>query len=76
MTSRVIEFETTIKRGLPVIAQVRLYPSEPDVGMGPSAELEDVMWMTGRSLPPDFDIPGPDLDRIEREALDKDDGCW
>lgn len=46
-----IEAPARIKRGLPVIVVGRVHPAEPDVGCGPCAEIDDICWPDGRSIP-------------------------
>jgi hypothetical protein len=46
-----IEAETRILGGLPVRVIGRIHPAEPDVGAAESAEIDDIEWLSGRSVP-------------------------
>lgn len=46
-----IETEARILGGLPVIVIGRVYPAEPDVGCGESAEVDDICWLSGKPIP-------------------------
>lgn len=66
-----VTFQTTVRGGLPVLVTCRLYPAEPDVGCGESAEIEDICWLSGKPISNAVwrSIPQADFDRIEDEAL-------
>lgn len=69
--SREVEFETTVKGGLPVIATCRLYPAEPDIGITQEqVEMESICWLSGKEVSRNVyrSIPQSDIDRIEEEA--------
>lgn len=69
--SREVEFETTVRGGLPVWVLVRLYPEEPDVGIfHEQAEVEDIQWLSGKTISDQVwaSIPQADFDRIAEEA--------
>ena len=36
---------------LPVIVVGRIHPAEPDVGCGESAEIDDILFLNGKSIP-------------------------
>ena len=66
---RHVEFETTIKGGLPVIIKASVYPPEPDVGyMGPHAEFE-IYWPNGGLC--GINITDDDWQRIYNECLEE-----
>jgi hypothetical protein len=46
-----VETEARILGGLPVIVVGRIYPAEPDIGCSESAEVEDICWQSGKSIP-------------------------
>jgi len=46
-----LEAEARILGGLPVIVIGRVYPAEPDVGCGESAEIDDISWPCGKPIP-------------------------
>jgi hypothetical protein len=66
-----IEAPARIKRGLPVIAVGRVYPAEPDVGAGPCADLDDICFPDGRSIPTHWwqDLTQADLDACHDALL-------
>lgn len=70
-----IEFVTTVKGGLPVIAVVYVEPAESDLGiMSRSAVLEDLLWVSTRkpvTTKVFNSIPADDESRIEEEALEQ-----
>jgi len=66
-----IEFETTVRGGLPVIVTCRLYPAEPDVGISTeSVEIDNICWPSGKTITDRVwrSIPQADFDRIAEEA--------
>lgn len=46
-----VETEARILGGLPVIVVGRVYPAEPDIGCSESAEVDDICWLSGKSIP-------------------------
>lgn len=46
-----VEAEARILNGLPVLVYGRIHPAEPDVGCGESAEIDDICWTSGKSIP-------------------------
>ena len=46
-----VETEARILGGLPVIVVGRVYPAEPDIGCSGSAEVDDICWLSGKSIP-------------------------
>jgi hypothetical protein len=64
-----MEFESTIKGGLPVIVEYSIQPAEPDVGFERDY-IDDfvVKWTSGHEIK--FDIPESDMDRLYDEAFD------
>ena len=71
-----VTFQTSVRGGLPVLVTCRLYPAEPDVGAGESAEIEDICWLSGKSVSNRVwrSIPQKDFDRLEEEALSAGEG--
>lgn len=70
-----IEFETTVKGGLPVIARVACYPPEPDVGIFTrQCEIDDILWPSGKPITQKvFDsIPASDIEDILERAREYD----
>lgn len=66
-----VTFESTIKGGLPVIADVSINPPEPDVGLSQHyGELEGLYFLSGHAC--SFDITKQDHDRLIEEAFDHD----
>jgi len=49
-----VETECRIKGGLPVLVIGRIYAAERDVGCGESAEIDDICWLSGKSIPSDM----------------------
>lgn len=73
--SRQVEFQSTVKGGLPVLVVARIHAAEPDVGIfGKTAELEDICWPSGKPITAKAwnSIPEADLERLMDEALDHD----
>jgi hypothetical protein len=67
----IVEFETRVRGGLPLIAKVKIYPPEPDVGIfHEQAEILELYWLSGKPISRAVwrRIPSADLDRIEEEA--------
>lgn len=65
---RRVEFETTIKGGLPVLVKAVLHPPEPDVGiLGWQPEYE-LFWLKGK--PCRLEISDEDNERIMYECID------
>lgn len=46
-----LEAEARVIGGLPVIVVGRIYPAEPDVGCGESAEIDDILLPCGKPIP-------------------------
>lgn len=66
--SRHVEFETTIKGGLPVIVKAVLHPPEPDVGIFEwQPEIHSIEWLKGSKIK--FDIDDFDWQKIQDECL-------
>lgn len=61
-----IETEARILGGLPVLVIGRVHPAEPDIGCGESAEIEDICWLSGKSVP---DSIWKRLKRKDEDAL-------
>lgn len=66
--SRHVEFETTIKGGLPVIVKAILHPPEPDVGIFYWQPEYEMFWLKGK--PCYLEISEGDHDRIMEECID------
>jgi hypothetical protein len=68
-----VETEARILGGLPVIVVGRVYPAEPDVGCGESAEVDDICWPSGKSIPTRMweRISQKDLDACHDALLDE-----
>ena len=45
------EATARILGGLPVLVIGRIHPAEPDIGAAESAEIDDICWPGGRSIP-------------------------
>ena len=45
------EAEARILGGLPVLVLGRIHPAEPDIGCSESAEIDDICWLSGKSIP-------------------------
>ena len=44
-----VEFDSTIRGGLPVLVYATIFPAEPDVGIfSPQVEIEDIFWQPRR----------------------------
>lgn len=72
-----LEAEAKILRGLPVIVVGRVWPAEPDVGAAPSAEIDDICWPSGKSIPTRMWERLSDADyEACQEALLAADGDW
>ena len=63
----VLRIETTIKSGLPVIAEGKFAPADREVGQPCGIEDLEVMWPSGHLI--GFDIPRADLEEIEGELM-------
>ena len=73
-----IETEHYILDGnLPVIVVGRIHPAEPDVGCGESAEIDDILFMNGKSIPTRMwkRISDKELDACEDALLAAADGA-
>ena len=63
-----IEIQTTIKNGLPVLAQGEIVGPDPDVGyFHYGIEDLEILWLSGR--PCRIEITAADEDRIVEELL-------
>lgn len=72
-----VDFNSTIKSGLPITAIAIIYPPEPDVGILSSyAEITEIQWRTGEcfTLTAYDSIPESDFERLRDEALEAEDG--
>lgn len=69
-----VETEARILGGLPVIVIGRIHPAEPDVGCGESAEIDDICWMSGKSIPDSMweRLPQKDIDACQDALLEAD----
>lgn len=65
---RYVEFETTIKGGLPVIVKALLHPPEPDIGIFDWQPEYELHWLKGK--PCYLKISEDDHERIMEECLD------
>lgn len=45
------EAEARILGGLPVLVIGRIHEAEPDIGCAESAEIDDICWLSGKSIP-------------------------
>ena len=73
-----IETEYHILDGnLPVIVVGRIHPAEPDVGCGECAELDDIRFMNGKSIPTRMwkRIPSKELEACEDALLSASEGA-
>lgn len=73
--SRLLEISASVKGGLPVIALVRTWPAEPDVGIfSTQVEIEDILWTNGKPVTQRVydSIPASDLEAIKEKAIDYD----
>lgn len=71
--SRCVEFEDTVKGGLPVLVIASVYRAEPDVGiMHEYAEIEDICWPTGKSVTQKVydSISEDDMERLAEAATE------
>jgi hypothetical protein len=72
--SRATSFESTVLGGLPVWVEARVHRPEPDVGIfHEQVEIEDICWLSGKTLPPKVQdrIKDDDIERLQYEALDQ-----
>ena len=62
---------------LPVIVVGRIHPAEPDVGCGESAEIDDILFMNGKSIPTRMwqRISWKELDACQDALLSAADGA-
>lgn len=67
--ARYVEFETTVKGGLPVLVKATIFPPEPDIGIDQWQPEFDLFWLKGK--PCYIDIPQRDMDRISDECLEE-----
>lgn len=65
---RHVEFETTIKGGLPVIVKATLYPPEPDVGIFDWQPEYALYWLNGGEC--HIHVKDEDHERIIDECLE------
>ena len=66
-----IEIQTTIKNGLPVLAQGEIVGPDPDVGyFNHGIEDLEILWLSGR--PCHLEITAAEEDRIIEELLTGD----
>lgn len=66
---RHVEFETTIKGGLPVVVKAVLYPPEPDVGIFDwQPEIDSIEWLKGGQIK--FEIDDFDWQKIQDECVE------
>ena len=63
----VLRIETTVKSGLPAIAEGRFASADRSVGQPAGIEDLEVMWPSGCLI--GFDIPRADLEMIEGELM-------
>lgn len=66
------ETEARIRNGLPVTVIGRVHPAEPDVGCGPCAEIDDICWLGGKSIPTRMwqDLTQADIDACHDALLE------
>lgn len=64
--ARHVEFETTIKGGLPVLIEAVMHPPEPDVGVNYWQPEFRLFWLKGGEC--FIDISDADQERIEEEC--------
>ena len=71
-----VEFYTTIKRGLPVVARATISPPEPDVGLAtPFIDGEiDIYFSTGHRY--EKELSADDSDRIVKELFEYCEGYY
>lgn len=73
--ARKVEFESTVKGGLPVTVFASIYPPEPDVGIFHNqVEITDIKWIgkKPKSVPDciwDYAMKH-DFERLEMEAVE------
>lgn len=75
--SEQLETEHHILDGnLPVIVVGRVHPAEPDVGCGECAEIDDILFMNGKSIPTRMwqRISSKELDACEDALLSAAEG--
>ena len=76
--SRELETEHHILGGnLPVIVVGRIHAAEPDVGCGECAEIDDILFMNGKSIPTRMwkRITSKELDACQDALLSAADGA-
>jgi len=69
----IIEIDTTVKSGLPVIAIMDYEPKDPSVGwMNDSVSEPWIHWLSGKEVTKAVydSIPKSDIDRIMTEGLE------
>lgn len=66
--ARMVEFQSTVKGGLPCLVWARIFPPEPDIGIFDWQAEPEIMWLTGK--PMNIDIPQSDMERIMEECLE------
>lgn len=72
-----VEFQSTVKDGLPIIVRATINPAEPDVGiMFAYPDDLDVYWPNGMPISASMydTIPQKDIDRLHEEAVDQASG--
>lgn len=69
-----LEAEARILGGMPVLVVGRIYPAEPDVGCGESAEIDDICWPSGKPIPTRMwaRLSQADLDACQDALLDQE----
>lgn len=70
-----VEFDSSVKGGLPVCVVARIHPPEPDVGIfNHTAEIVSVHWTSGKEISDGVyaSISTDDWLRLEDEALEAD----
>lgn len=76
--ARTLETEHHILGGnLPVIVVGRIHPAEPDVGCGECAEIDDILFMNGKSIPTRMwkRITSKEIDACEEALLEASEGA-
>ena len=67
--SRSVEFETTIKSGLPVVVNAVLHRPEPDIGIfNWQPEITHITFFSGHEYK--LDLSNDDQERLEQECLE------